>query len=150
MGGYPAFFFSLTVRAKKGKFLGEFLPSIFEKPQIWYNLDMKTITIEFRKRQKTGLDELRNPIYENTTISVAGCLVEPISEPQNARENQAMERGKIQVRVHLPKVFTGDVSKSAFDYNGVEFETDTNPVEFMRENTPTKWNRYFRAEAINE
>lgn len=111
---------------------------------------MKTIMIRFRKREKVGVDKLRNPIYANNEISVDGCLVEPVSEPQNARENQAMERGKVQVRVHLPKAFTGNVAKSSFLWDGVEFETDTNPVKFMDENTPTKWNRYFRAEAIDE
>ena len=111
---------------------------------------MKTLNITFNKRVVNGHDEMGNPKYENKEIIAHNCLIAPITEPLSVKENQAMERGKNQVRVHLPKTFNEDISKSSFVWNNQTFEVDTDPVEFMKENTPTTWNRYFRAEAINE
>ena len=112
---------------------------------------MKTITLTFNKRvEGAELDPFGNPVKSTQTIAVDGCLIAPITEPTNHREEQAMEQGKIQVRIHLPKTFTGDVSNSDVEWNGKTFHLDSDSVAFMNENCPTAWNRYFRAEAVYE
>lgn len=112
---------------------------------------MKTITLTFNKKvDGAELDSFGNPVKSTQTIAVDGCLIAPITEPTNHREEQAMEQGKIQVRIHLPKTFTGDVSNSDVEWNGKTFHLDSDSVAFMNENCPTKWNRYFRAEAVYE
>jgi hypothetical protein len=112
---------------------------------------MKTITLTFTKNiQGSELDPFGNPIETKQAISVEGCLIAPITEPSSHREEQAIEQGKIQVRIHLPKTFTGDVSDSDVEWGGKTFHLDSDSVAFMNENCPTKWNRYFRAEAIYE
>lgn len=112
---------------------------------------MKTITLTFiKKKQGSELDPLGNPITSVQNVEVAGCLIAPITEPSNAREEQAMQQGKIQVRIHLPKTFNGDVSDSNVEWCGKVFHLDSDSVAFMNENCPTKWNRYFRAEAVYE
>ena len=112
---------------------------------------MKTTTLTFYKNtQGSELDPFGNPKTTKVTIEVTGCLIAPITEPTSHREEQAMEQGKIQVRIHLPKTFTGDVSDSDVDWNGKTFHLDSDSVAFMNENCPTKWNRYFRAEAVYE
>ncbi len=93
-------------------------------------------------------DKFNNPIWTDTTVTVDDCLVAPITQPDNAREQQAMEQQRIQVRVHLPKADDSDIADSTFTYSGVEFKVDADPVVFMSENTPTRWNRFFRAEVI--
>lgn len=60
-----------------------------------------------------------------------------------------MEQSRDQVRIHLPKAYTGDVSDSNVAWNGKLFKVDSDSVVFMNENTPTRWNRYFRAECVN-
>lgn len=60
-----------------------------------------------------------------------------------------MEQSRDQVRIHLPKLFTGDVSDSTVAWNGKLFKVDSDSVVFMAENTPTRWNRYFRGECVN-
>lgn len=112
---------------------------------------MKTTTLTFYKNtQGSELDPFGNPKTTKVTIEVAGCLIAPITEPTSRREEQAMEQGKIQVRIHLPKTFTGDVSNSDVEWDGKTFHLDSDSVAFMNENCPTKWNRYFRAEAVYE
>jgi len=110
---------------------------------------MKGMTLTFTKKVAGIADALGNPTYTNTQIIIDDCLVAPISEPATAREQQAKEQMRDQVRVHLPKATTADVSDSDFTYNGKVFHTDSDSVVFMAENTPTRWNRYFRSECVN-
>lgn len=107
------------------------------------------MTVTFTKQVANGTDELNDPTYTTTTITIDDCLIAPITEPTNAREAQALEQSRDQVRVHLPKLTTEDVSDSTFVYDGKTFRVDSDSVKFMDENTPGRWNRYFRAESIN-
>lgn len=112
---------------------------------------MKTVTLTFTKKvEGDELDPFGNPIATTQEIAVPGCLIAPITEPTSHQEEQAIAQGKIQVRIHLPKTFTGDVSDSDLEWDGKTFHLDTDSVAFMNENCPTAWNRYFRAEAVYE
>lgn len=112
---------------------------------------MTGTTLTFTKRiLGSTLDAFGNPVETTEDIEVDNCLIAPITEPSNQREEQAMHQGKIQVRIHLPKTFTGDVSSSTVEWGGKTFSLDSDSVVFMDENCPTKWNRYFRAEAYYE
>ena len=111
---------------------------------------MKTITLTFNKEAKTGVDGFNNPVYEIRPIVVPDCLIAPITEPLSYREEEALSQSREQVRIHLPKSFDGDVSHSSVEWNGKTFRIDDDSVQFMNENCPTKWNRYFRAEVYDE
>jgi hypothetical protein len=106
-------------------------------------------TVTFTKQVANGTDDLNNPTYSDTEIEIDDCLIAPITEPASAREQQAMDQAKDQLRVHLPKTTTQDVSSSSFVYDGKTFTVDSDSVVFMPDNTPTRWNRYFRAECLN-
>lgn len=110
---------------------------------------MNGITLTFVKNIETDIDEMNNAINTASNIVVDDCLIAPISEPANAREEQAMKQSKDQVRIHLPKTCTDDVSDSEVTWGGKVFRLDSDSVVFMDDNTPTRWNRYFRAESVN-
>ncbi len=110
---------------------------------------MKGITLSFAKQVPGTPDAMGNPVNTITNIEVDDCLIAPITEPVSAREQQALEQSRDQLRIHLPKAFTGDVSDSDVVWDGKTFHLDSDSVVFMLENTPTRWNRYLRAEAIN-
>lgn len=112
-------------------------------------MHMIGMSITFSKKVASGTDDLNNPTYTEQDVTVADCLVAPITEPTTAREQQAMDQSRDQVRVHLPKASTDDVANSTFTYNGKTFTVDSDSVVFMDGNTPTRWNRYFRAESVN-
>lgn len=111
---------------------------------------MKGMTLEFKQKVTTGTDDFNNPTFEIVGISVPDCLIAPIIEPASVREHQAMHQSRDQVRIHLPKLFTGNVSGSYIAYQGKIFQLDSDSVSFMDENTPTRWNRYFRAESVGQ
>lgn len=111
---------------------------------------MKTIVLQFTKKVPTGAkDGLNNPIYSETTFDIDGCLIAPITEPLDRVESAALDRDVAIVRIHLPKSNTTDVSNCTTEYGGQIWRIVGKPVQFMDENTPTIWNRYVRAEAIN-
>lgn len=110
---------------------------------------MKGTTLTFAKQTQTGTDDMNNPVNSVTNIEVADCLIAPITEPTNVREQQALEQSRDQVRIHIPKAYTGDISDSTVEWAGKTFKVDSDSVQFMNENTPGRWNRYFRAECIN-
>jgi hypothetical protein len=110
---------------------------------------MKGTTLTFKLKTQSSLDSMGNPVMAETNIDVDDCLIAPITEPANAREQQALAQSRDQVRIHIPKVYTGDLSNSDVDWDGKTFHLDSDSVAFMNDNTPTRWNRYFRAEAIN-
>ena len=110
---------------------------------------MVGMEIVFNKKVAGAKDDLNNPTYTTTPITVADVLLAPITEPSTAREQQAMEQSKDQVRVHMPKASSADVGGSTFIYDGKTFSVDNSAVKFMDGNTPTRWNRYFRAEAVS-
>jgi hypothetical protein len=111
--------------------------------------NMKGITLTFVKQVESGVDALNNPTYTTESVDVDDCLIAPIIEPATAREQQAMEQSRDQVRIHMPKASSEDVSDSDVTWNGKVFHIDSDSVVFMDENTPTRWNRYFRGECIN-
>jgi len=120
-------------------------------PGVFYGkiMLMKGMTVGFNKQIEVGKDALNNPTYETQLITIDDVLIAPITEPSNARETQAIEQQRDQVRVHLPKLNTQDISNSSFVYDGKLFTVDSDSVKFMDENTPTRWNKYFRAECVN-
>lgn len=106
-------------------------------------------TLTFMKRTATGTDLMNNPTYSEVEVEVDDCLIAPITEPSSTREQQAMSQSKDQVRIHIPKTYTGDLSDSSVGWGGKTFRLDSDSVKFMDENTPTRWNRYFRAESVS-
>lgn len=111
---------------------------------------MKGISLTFTKQVANGKDALNNDTHTTADIVVDNCLVAPMAEPITAREQQAVAQSKDQVRVHLPKTCTDDVSNSTFVWDGKTFKTDSDSVKLMDNLTPGDWNRYFRAEVTNE
>lgn len=108
------------------------------------------MTLNFTKKVATGeKDSFNNPKYSKQTVSISDCLVAPPTEPYDRVESSALDRNVTLVRVHLPKADERDVSGSSFEYAGETFRVIGKPVRFMNENTPTRWNRYLRAEAVN-
>lgn len=110
---------------------------------------MVGIELTFTKKVASGTDDLNNPTYTTEDIVVPDCLIAPVTEPTSIREQQALEQARDQVRIHLPKVFTGDVGGSTLMYDSKTFSLDADTVKFMDGNTPTRWNRYIRAERID-
>ena len=105
------------------------------------------MTLTFKKDIPAGTDGMNNPVYNTENIVVDDCLVAPIV-PSAAAEQQAMTQTRGQIEIHLPKVFTGDVGGSTVEYDGTNYRVDDDGAKFMTENTPGRWNRFFRAEVI--
>lgn len=107
------------------------------------------ITVTFTKQVADGVDDLNDATNTTEEVTIDNVLIAPITEPTNARETQALEQSRDQVRVHLPKATDEVIGDSTFEWGGKVFKVDSDSVPFMNENTPGDWNRYFRAECVN-
>lgn len=105
------------------------------------------ITLTFVHKIKTGEDGMNNPVFNTENVEVDDCLVAPVV-PSAAPEQQAMTQTRGQIEIHLPKTFTGDIGGSTVDWDGQTYRVDNSGAKFMTENTPGRWNRFFRAEVI--
>lgn len=106
------------------------------------------MTVEFKQRIQVATDGLGNAQYSYIGLSVDDCLIAPMLEPRPVRENQGKDQTRDQIRIHLPKTFTGDVAGSYIAYDGRIFYIDSGGVTFMAANTPTRWNRYLLGESV--
>lgn len=113
------------------------------------NMALKGTTLAFTKRVEGSPNSIGEPTHSLKTIKIDDCLIEPLVEPQSAREQQAVTAGKRLVRIHLPKADDSDVSDSEVTWDGHIYRVYQAGDSFMAENTPTRWNRYFTAEEIN-
>ena len=92
---------------------------------------MKGITVKFK-----------NKPLENGTLStfeIEDCLVAQNGSPAAVRP---------QITIHLPKDDTHDVEGAWVEYEGQMFHVVGSTVPSIKENTPTRWNRYAIAEKI--
>jgi len=110
---------------------------------------MKGISLTFVKQIAGAKDALNNPTYTTQNVVIDDCLIAPIIEPVSAREQQAINQSRDQIRIHIPKTSTADVTNSDVTWDGKVFHLDSDSTIFMNENTPTRWNRYIRGECIN-
>ena len=69
---------------------------------------MTGTTLTFEKQTPDSTDAMGNQVMTTTEIEVEDCLIAPITEPVTAREQQAIEQSRDQVRIYLPKAFTGN------------------------------------------
>ena len=104
--------------------------------------------ITFNIETQGAPDAMGVPTITMTQKTIDDCLIAPITTPTNAREQLAIEQGKVQVEIHIPKGDTTDLSGSSIVYQGKIFQIDTDNVAYMEANTPTRWNRRLRGELV--
>ena len=104
--------------------------------------------ITFNIETQGAPDAMGNAKTAITPYTVDNCLIAPIATPLNRREQLALEQGIAQVEVHIPREEQKDLGNSYIIYNDITFKIDNNNASYMPENTPTKWNRRLRGEAV--
>lgn len=90
-----------------------------------------------------GIDiEFKNRPNEDGTLSsftIKDCLVSQTSTPTAV---------KPEVMVHIPKTSRETVDGAWFDYKGHSYHVVGTTVPLIKENTPSRWDRYCIAQRI--
>lgn len=108
---------------------------------------MKGMTLKFSIKNQVGTNAMGDPIISRSVIVISDCLVEPVNDTPR-RDQMALDQGVDQVRVHIPKNCNAKLGGATFMYDGKVFMVDSDSVEYMIWNTPTRWNRNFKAQAV--
>lgn len=115
----------------------------------WYNKAMKGISLTFNIEQVDSTDATGDPVMTVTQSTIDNCLIAPLSTPTNAREQLALEQGRLQVEIHLPKADNTKIGGSIVIWGGVAYKVDVDNTPYIEHLTPTDWNRRVRGEAID-
>lgn len=108
---------------------------------------IKGITVTLTERTRTGIDELNNPIYSESTVDVENVLVEPIST--NDLISDVNLNGKIEeCRLCIPKGDTHEWENTTVQFFGHTYKTYGYEEEWIEENVPLDWNKKVRVKRI--
>ena len=96
-------------------------------------------------RTQTGTDEFNNPVYSETTKTVANVLIgQPSTEDITSSIN--LYGKKIEYMLGIPKGNTDVWEDTVVEFFGQTFRTFGNTIQGIEENIPTPWHRKVRCE----
>ena len=101
---------------------------------------MKTETVLLHVKTKTGVDEMNNPVYDDSTVEVSGVLIgQPTTE--EVTSSVALYGKRLSFVLALPKGDTHDWTDTEVEFWGRKFRTYGDVVEGIEANVPTPWHR---------
>ena len=101
---------------------------------------LKGITITLYEQTQTGVDDFRQPIYEETAVAVDNVLVgEPTTD--EARNTLDMIGKHVAYTLGIPKGDTHDWKDKRVSFFGQDFMTIGVPIQGIDELVPLSWGK---------
>ena len=111
---------------------------------------MKGITITLYDRTKTDVDELNNPIYSETPVSVSNVLVAPVSSTE-VLDTYNLTGRKAVYQLAIPKGDTHDwTAGKKVRFFGEDWRIIELPEEGIEALIPLQWNKKVRVERYEQ
>ena len=108
---------------------------------------IKGITVTLYAKTQTGTDELGEPVYTETPVSVSNVLVTPTNNDAIVTDLQLYGKRSVY-ELCIPKGDAHDWRDVRVSFFGKNFRTFATDVEWIGANTPTKWNKKVKVERI--
>ena len=107
------------------------------------------ISVTLTERTRTGVNEINEPVYEETEVTVENVLV---GSPKTDETNDALKLyGKtLAYMLHIPKGDTHNWENAVVTFYGRTFRTFGLPMTLIKENIPEAipWNTRIQVEAV--
>lgn len=111
---------------------------------------MKGITITLYDREKTDVDELNNPVYTETTVSVNNVLVAPVSSTE-VLDTYNLTGRKAVYQLGIPKGDTHDWSAGKkVSFFGEDWRIIELAEEGIEKLIPLQWNKKVKVERYEQ
>ena len=111
---------------------------------------MKGITITLYDRTQTDVDELNNPIYSETAVSVDTVLVAPVSSTE-VLDTYNLTGRKAVYQLAIPKGDTHDwTAGKKVRFFGEDWRIIELPEEGIEALIPLQWNKKVRVERYEQ
>lgn len=101
---------------------------------------IKGITVTLWEKTQTGLDELRQPIYEETPILVDNVLVSPTTSSEVV-ESLNLYGKRAVYNIAIPKGDTHEWENRKISFFGQDFQSFGFVTEGIEANIPLEWNK---------
>ena len=102
------------------------------------------ITVVLWDKVQTGMDSLRQPIYEETPIMVDNVLVSPTTSSEVV-ESLNLYGKKVIYNIGIPKGDTHEWENRKVSFFGQDFQTIGFVTEGIESNIPLQWNKKIQA-----
>lgn len=111
---------------------------------------MKGITITLYDREKTDVDELNNPVYKETAVSVNNVLVAPVSSTE-VLDTYNLTGRKAVYQLGIPKGDTHDWSAGKkVSFFGEDWRIIELAEEGIEKLIPLQWNKKVKVERYEQ
>ena len=111
---------------------------------------MKGITITLYDREKTDVDELNNPVYTETAVSVNNVLVAPVSSTE-VLDTYNLTGRKAVYQLGIPKGDTHDWSAGKkVSFFGEDWRIIELAEEGIEKLIPLQWNKKVKVERYEQ
>ena len=111
---------------------------------------MKGITITLWDRTKTGVDELNNPVYTETSVSVDNVLVAPVNSTE-VLDTYNLTGRKAVYQLAIPKGDTNDwTAGKKVSFFGEDWRIIEIAEEGIEALIPLQWNKKVRVERYEQ
>jgi len=101
---------------------------------------IKGTTIVLYEKNKTGENDIGEPIYSEQQVEVEDVLVAPVTS-DDLVNNLALHGKKITYQLAIPKGDTHNWKDAKVSVLGQDFTVYTDPIEGIEENIPLSWNK---------
>lgn len=106
------------------------------------------ITVQLLTKTQSGVDAFNRPIYTEQAIDVDDVLVSPLSETE-ALEVVNLTGRKAVYQLCLPKGDAHDWTDKTVRFFGADWHTVGEPIEWIEDMVPLRWNKKVRVEHYN-
>lgn len=111
---------------------------------------MKGITITLYERTQTDVDELNNPVYSETPVSVDNVLVAPVSSTE-VLDTYNLTGRKAVYQLGIPKGDTHEwTAGKKVNFFGEDWRIIELPEEGIDKLIPLAWNKKVRVERYEQ
>lgn len=108
---------------------------------------IKGITVTLYERTQTGTDELGEPVFTETPVSVPGILVTPTTNDSIVTDLQLYGKRSVY-ELCIPKGDTHTWEDVRVSFFGQTFRTFGTVIQWIDANVPLKWNKKVKVERI--
>ena len=102
-------------------------------------------SVTLHVRQQTGTDEFNNPVFSDTTETVANVLIgQPTTD--DITTSLDLYGKRIEYMLGIPKGDTHDWEDTVVEFFGQKYRTFGHTIQGIEENIPTPWHKKVRVE----
>lgn len=111
---------------------------------------IRGVPVTLHRRVEAGFDEMGEPVVEWAPEVVEDALWTQGEGDSDGLSDGARPLGTDDtVTVHLPKSYTASVAGCEFEIRGDRYKVEGDPVGYMTELTPGRWNRRVTARRVD-